>query len=71
MYDSAENVVRPMRKPLTLADCAALPPPPSDRLTLHFLTQTRLKHEGGYARVPEFQIVFRSVPGRLSSVRGD
>ncbi len=68
VYDSAENLVRPMRKQLTLADCAATAPPPSGRLTLHFLTQTRLKHEGGFARVPEFQIVFRRLLGRLSSL---
>ena len=68
VYDSTENLVRPMRKQLTLADCAGIPPPPSGRLTLHFLTQTRLKHEGGFARVPEFQIVFRRLLGRLSSL---
>ena len=68
VYDATENLVRPMRKQLTLADCAAIPPPPSGRLTLNFLTQTRLKHEGGFARVPEFQIVFRRLLGRLSSL---
>jgi hypothetical protein len=68
VYDATENLVRPLRKPLTLADCAAIPPPSSNRLTLHFQTQTRLKHEGGYARIPEFQIVFRRLLGRLSSL---
>src|SRR5208282_3559674 len=66
--DAADNLVRPLRKPLTLADCAALPPPSSGRFTIDFLTQTRLKHEGGFVRIPEFQIVFRRLLGRLSSL---
>ncbi len=68
VYDAAENLVRAGGKPLTLADCAAIPPPSSDRLTLEFLTQTRLKHEGGFTRIPEFHIVFRRLLGRLSSL---
>jgi hypothetical protein len=68
VYDSADNLVRPLRKPLTLSDCAALPPPSSGRFTIDFLTQTRLKHEGGFTRIPEFQIVFRRLLGRLSSL---
>ncbi|MGO9059332.1 MAG: CRISPR system precrRNA processing endoribonuclease RAMP protein Cas6 [Candidatus Binataceae bacterium] len=68
VYDAADNLVRPLRKPLTLSECAAIPPPESGRLTIDFLTQTRLKHEGGWARVPEFQIVFRRLLGRLSSL---
>ncbi len=68
VYDAADNLVRPLRKPLTLSECAALPPPASGRLTIDFLTQTRLKHEGGWARVPEFQILFRRLLGRLSSL---
>jgi hypothetical protein len=68
VYDARENLVRPIRKQLTLADCAPIPPPSSNRLTINFLTQTRLKHEGGFARVPEFHIVFRRLLGRLSSL---
>jgi len=68
VYDAADNLVRPRRKSITLSDCAALPAPASGRFTLDFLTQTRLKHEGGFARVPEFQIVFRRLLGRLSSL---
>jgi CRISPR-associated endoribonuclease Cas6 len=70
VYDAADNLVHPLRKPLTLSECAALPQPAANAraLTLDFLTQTRLKHEGGWARVPEFQIVFRRLLGRLSSM---
>jgi hypothetical protein len=68
VYDARENLVRPIRKPLTLADCASVPPPSSDRVTIRFLTQTRLKHDGAYARVPEFHILFRRLLGRLSSL---
>ncbi len=68
VYDAADNLVRPLRKPLTLSDCAALPPASSGQFTIDFLTQTRLKHEGGFTRIPEFQIVFRRLLGRLSSL---
>jgi hypothetical protein len=68
VYDADENLVRPIRKPLTLSGCASIPPPSSDRLTIEFLTQTRLKHEGAFTRVPEFHIVFRRLLGRLSSM---
>jgi CRISPR associated protein Cas1 len=37
-----------------------------DRRTEWEAILTRLKHEGGFARVPEFQIVFRRLLGRLS-----
>jgi len=68
VYDAKENLVHPIRKQLTLADCASIPPPSSDRLTIEFLTQTRLKHQGAWARVPEFHILFRRLLGRLSSL---
>jgi len=68
VYDAQENLVRPIRRPLTMADCASIPAPSSDRLTVEFLTQTRLKHEGAYARVPQFHILFRRLLGRLSSL---
>ena len=38
------------------------------RLRIEFLTQTRLKHEGRFVRTPEFQILFRRLLGRLSSL---
>ena len=37
-------------------------------LTIEFLTQTRLKHEGRFVRTPEFHILFRRLLGRLSSL---
>ncbi len=37
-------------------------------MAIEFVTQTRLKHEGTWARAPEFHIVFRRLLGRLSSM---
>jgi CRISPR/Cas system endoribonuclease Cas6 (RAMP superfamily) len=67
IYDAAENVVRGAAEPLTLDDCARIAPPPG-RFAIEFVTQTRLKHEGGWARAPRFEIVFRRLLGRLSSM---
>ena len=33
-----------------------------------FTTQTRLKHEGVFARRPDFQVLFRRLLGRLSAL---
>ncbi len=52
---------------ITLEDCAALPMP-SGPLTIEFLTQTRLKHGGSFIRHPDFQVLFRRLLGRLSSL---
>jgi hypothetical protein len=67
VYDACDNVVRGTAPALTLDDCArqACPRGP---VTIEFVTQTRLKHEGSWARVPEFHIVFRRLLGRLSSL---
>ena len=35
---------------------------------IDFVTQTRLKHESRFVRTPEFQILFRRLLGRLSSL---
>ncbi len=67
VYDVHDNVVRGMASPLTLADCAR-EPCPRGPVAIDFITQTRLKHEGTWARVPEFHIVFRRLLGRLSSM---
>jgi hypothetical protein len=67
VYDAEENLVRPCDRTLTIEDCAAMPMPRAP-LTIEFLTQTRLKHEGRFARRPEFQILFRRLLGRLSSL---
>jgi CRISPR/Cas system endoribonuclease Cas6 (RAMP superfamily) len=37
-------------------------------LRVRYVTQTRLKHEDGFVRRPEFQVVFRRLLGRLSSL---
>lgn len=50
-----------------LETCASLPPPAA-RVTLRFLTYTRLKHEGVWAQRPDFHVVFRRLLGRLSSL---
>ncbi|MGH7934313.1 MAG: CRISPR system precrRNA processing endoribonuclease RAMP protein Cas6 [Candidatus Binataceae bacterium] len=67
VYEARDNVVRGAGSPLTLEDCARESCPPGP-VTIEFLTQTRLKHEGSWARVPEFHIVFRRLLGRLSSM---
>ncbi len=67
VYDAAENLVRPGNRVLTLEDCASAPMP-RGTLTIDFITQTRLKHEGRFIRRPEFHILFRRLLGRLSSL---
>jgi hypothetical protein len=67
VYEAADNLVRGAADGITLEECAALALP-QGRLTLEFLTQTRLKHEGGFIRRPAFQVVFRRLLGRLSSL---
>ncbi|MGH8011944.1 MAG: CRISPR system precrRNA processing endoribonuclease RAMP protein Cas6, partial [Candidatus Binataceae bacterium] len=67
VYDARDNVVNGAGLPLTLEDCARQPCPRGP-VTIEFVTQTRLKHEGSWARIPEFHIVFRRLLGRLSSL---
>jgi CRISPR-associated endoribonuclease Cas6 len=67
VYDASDNLVRGGADSITLEDCAALPLPQAP-LTIEFLTQTRLKHEGRFIRQPIFQVVFRRLLGRLSSL---
>jgi CRISPR-associated endoribonuclease Cas6 len=67
IYEAAENLVRGAGPSITLEDCATMPVP-NGSLTIEFLTQTRLKHEGRFVRRPEFQILFRRLLGRLSSL---
>jgi hypothetical protein len=67
VYSAADNLVRGGADTITLEDCAALPLPQGP-LTIEFLTQTRLKHEGRFIRQPVFQVVFRRLLGRLSSL---
>jgi len=67
VYETTENLVHGAAPSITLEDCAAMPAP-NGSLTIEFLTQTRLKHEGRFVRRAEFQILFRRLLGRLSSL---
>lgn len=67
VYDSGDNVVRPHDLSVCLDDCLATVCP-GETVTVRFVTQTRLKHDGGFARRPDFHIVFRRLLGRLSSL---
>lgn len=68
VHDAADNLVRSHDGAVTLADCAEVPCPAGGRIRVRFLTQTRLTHDGAVARRPEFQILFRRLLGRLSSL---
>jgi CRISPR-associated endoribonuclease Cas6 len=67
VYDAVDNVVRGCGRRLGFDDCVA-ELPSNGSITIEFLTQTRLKHEGRFVRTPEFQILFRRLLGRLSSL---
>jgi hypothetical protein len=67
VYTGGDNLVRPREASITLADCAAVPCP-AGRVHATFVTQTRLKHAGAFARRPEFQEFFRRLLGRLSAL---
>ncbi len=67
VYDAQENLVRPTNRVLTLEECARAPMP-AGPLTIDFVTQTRLKHEGRFVPRAEFHILFRRLLGRLSSL---
>jgi len=67
VYTAAENLVTPREATLTLAECAALPCPETP-VRVTFVTQTRLKEDGAFARRPDFQLFFRRLLGRLSSL---
>jgi hypothetical protein len=66
VYAASENLVRGSAASIGLEDCSGQPP--NGAVTIEFLTQTRLKHEGRFVRTPEFQILFRRLLGRLSSL---
>ena len=67
VYDAHENLVRACGVVLSLEACAEAAVP-GNSTTIEFLTQTRLKHQGRFVRAPEFQILFRRLLGRLSSM---
>ena len=66
VYTNLENLVRGSADSISLAACTGSAP--DSPLTIEFLTQTRLKHEGRFVRRPDFQILFRRLLGRLSSL---
>jgi hypothetical protein len=67
VYVAEENLVRPREASITLAECEAVPCP-AGPVCVSFVTQTRLKYEGVFARRPDFQLLFRRLLGRLSSL---
>ena len=67
VYTASENVVCGSAESISLDQYSGVAPAPGS-LTIEFLTQTRLKHEGRFARMPEFQILFRRLLGRISSL---
>jgi hypothetical protein len=67
VYNAGDNLVRGTATPLTFADCGR-EPCPRGSIAIEFTTQTRLKHQGQFVRTPEFQILFRRLLGRLSSL---
>ncbi len=66
-YRAEDNLVRAVAGELTLDDCATVPCPAAG-VRVRFLTQTRLKHEDGLVRRPEFHVLVRRLLGRLSSL---
>lgn len=67
VYAGGDRLVTPREAAVSLDDCSALSIPPR-RVCLTFVTQMRLKQDGGFARRPEFQVLFRRLLGRLSSL---
>jgi CRISPR-associated endoribonuclease Cas6 len=66
VYTASENLVCGSAESISIEQCSGEAPP--GPLTIEFLTQTRLKHDGRFVRTPEFQILFRRLLGRLSSL---
>ena len=66
VYTASENLVRGLAESISIENCSGAVP--GGLLTIDFVTQTRLKHEGRFVRTPEFQILFRRLLGRLSSL---
>jgi len=66
VYTAEQNLVRNHDVFVSLEECAGQPP--TGKLSIRFLTPTRLKHEGAIVRRPEFHILFRALLRRLSSL---
>lgn len=66
VYSADHNLVRAHDLSLSLEECVSASPP--GRVQVQFLTPARLKHEGAFARRPEFHVLFRALLRRLSSL---
>ncbi len=60
--EGGESLVTPREAALSLAECASLPCPAAP-VRVRFVSQTRLKEGGAFARRPEFQLLFRASSG--------
>lgn len=67
VFVGEDALVKPADLAVTFDDCAAVPGP-GPAIRVSFLTQTRLKHDDGFVRRPEFHVLFRRLLGRLSSL---
>lgn len=67
-YLAEDQLVRPVVARVSLASCRERAPDLDGRLTLRFLTPTRIKHNGNFIEHPEFHAVFRALLRRLSSL---
>jgi hypothetical protein len=67
VFSDEDNLVRSHDASVSLVACQRLTPR-AGAVTVRFLTYTRLKHEGQWARRPEFHVLFRRLLGRLSSL---
>lgn len=68
VYRDEDHLVRSLDRRVSLAACRARARQCNGRLTVRFLTPTRLKHNGQLAERPEFHVLFRALLRRLSSL---
>jgi hypothetical protein len=68
VYRDDDRMVRSAGARVSLAACRARAPSLNGRLTLRFLTPTRLKHDNRLVEHPEFHVLFRALLRRLSSL---
>lgn len=70
VYRAADERVRDVHLPVTAGEIMAYAATlPADRVTLHFDTPARLKHQGGWVRSgPPFHVLVRRLLDRISSL---
>ena len=69
VYDGVDVIVRDEDLSVSYAEIEARARMlPHDRVTVRFLTPTRLKHEGKYVERPDFHILVRALLRRISSL---